>query len=98
MPKPEVCAAAGLNDTLYGVPAEQVTLAVDVDVSVPVTTVIVPKFMLETVIAQDATTLIFVVKLNVVVAADAEWAAKGSAKHIPIPINLLISIRINRPV
>lgn len=46
-------------------------MATDEAVSVPVTAVMFPKFMLVTFTAQLAVTLTLVVKLNVVVAADA---------------------------
>ena len=71
VPVPAVKTAFGLNDTVYGIPSEHLTVATEEDVSVPVTATMLPKFMLVTFMAQFAVTLTLVVKLNVVVAADA---------------------------
>jgi hypothetical protein len=97
LPVPAVRTAFGLNDTVYGIPSEHLTVAVDVAVSVPVTATMLPKFMLVTFIAQFAVTVIWVVKLNVVVAADASCWLVAIATSIVSPVNLFRPIRIISP-
>ncbi len=96
-PVPEVCTAPGLKDTEYAVPAEQVTLADDVVTSVPVTAVILPKFMLETVMAQAWAIVTLVVKAMDLLAATALCAIADANRNAPIPALNLPPKRIYGP-
>ena len=65
------------------------TFAVDVVTSVPVTAVILPKFMLETVIAQAWVIVTLVVKAMDLLAAFAFCAIADANNNAPIPaVNL----------
>lgn len=64
-----VKAPPARNETLYGVPLEQITLSVDVEVSVPRTLLIFPKFIAVALTRQAFTMLIRTLKFLERVAA-----------------------------